>query len=472
MTSWIATLALLLWPFVAAALFSLRPPALATLWTVVGAQLLLPVGEMIKFDMIPQFDKGTIPNLCIFFGFLLTARQTMPAVKRGLADVLVLIYILGPLATSLQNGDIIVVGERVLPGVGVYDAGSAIGSAVIALMPFFVGRQLLRSKQATEQILKVLVIAGLLYSIPLLFEIRFSPQLHLWVYGYYPSDFVQVIRGEGYRPMVFMGHGLIAAIFLFMTVVAAAAFWRTDTRIRQLPAAGVAFYLSVVLILCQSAGAAAFGVFAAPLARFAKPVFQSKVAIVIVLIALSYPILRFIDVVPTRLIVDVVGSLSSDRSSSLGYRFENEDKLLSHALERPVFGWGRYGRARVYDAESGKDISVTDGRWTITLGTFGILGFIAEFGLLGLCVIRASFAQRYIVSAKEKCFLAALALIVSMNILDLLPNASLLPLTWLCAGALLGRAEALRESARHKRRSQPTISTGLAETGPVAGRMS
>ena len=43
----------------------------------------------------------------------------------------------------------------------------------------------------SEEILRVLIIAGLVYSVPMLFEIRLSPQLHNWIYGYYPSQFVQ-----------------------------------------------------------------------------------------------------------------------------------------------------------------------------------------------------------------------------------------------------------------------------------------
>ena len=37
---------------------------------------------------------------------------------------------------------------------------------------------------------------------------------------------------------------------------------------------------------------------------------------------------------------------------------------------------GAVGRERVYD-QYGKDISITDGRWIITLGQFGAISFIA-----------------------------------------------------------------------------------------------
>ena len=37
-------------------------------------------------------------------------------------------------------------------------------------------------------------------------------------------------------------------------------------------------------------------------------------------------------------------------------------------------------------------MSITDGRWIITIGQFGLFGFVAEFGLLILPVFRAASA--------------------------------------------------------------------------------
>jgi len=316
---------------IAIALFQTLPKIQATLWTIVGAQLLLPVGEGIKIAMIPQFDKASIPNLCIFFAYLFSKRRPWKS-KLGLAEMLIALFLFGPIATSLLNNDSIVRGDRMIPGVGLYDGGSAIGAALIALMPFFVGRALLRTPHANEQILKVLITAGLWYSIPMLFEMRFSPQLHLWIYGYFPSDFIQEVRDGSYRPMVFMGHGLIAATFMLMAVCAAAALWKTKTPLRLVSAGWATSYLAVVLLLCRSAGAALFGIVIVPLICFTKPRTQAFAAIAIVLVALSYPMLRFSGLVPTVHILQVVDSFSKERADSLRVRFENEAMLLDHAI--------------------------------------------------------------------------------------------------------------------------------------------
>ena len=440
----LAMIAICLWPAVAISLFRTLPLRLATLWTILGGQLLLPVGAAIKFEMIPQFDKMSVPNLCAFIGCLILARgRKKIAASIGLTELLMAVFVIGPAITSELNGDVIIIGDRVLPGVGIYDGISTVETSLISLMPFFLGRRYLRGAADNLAILEVIVVAGLMYSIPLLFEIRFSPQLHYWVYGYYPTDFIQQMREGGYRPMVFMGHGLLAAFFVMTVAVSAAALWRIRVQIFKLPPAGVTIYLSVLLFLCKTLGATVYGLIFVPLMRFANPRTLMRIAQILAVIALLYPTLRSFDVFPTKLLVSGASSVSVERAESLKFRFDNEDSLLKRASERLLFGWGRYGRSRVY-AEWGQDISITDGHWVLTLGQFGVFGFLAEFGLLTIGILRASAALRFAKSESEKVCLAALAIIVSVNIVDLLPNSGLIPWTWLLAGALLGRVEALR----------------------------
>ena len=58
----------------------------------------------------------------------------------------------------------------------------------------------------------------------MLFEIRMSPQLHRWLYGYYPFGFITQMRYGGFRPSVFMENGLVCAFFAMTAMVAATAF--------------------------------------------------------------------------------------------------------------------------------------------------------------------------------------------------------------------------------------------------------
>jgi hypothetical protein len=236
---------------------------------------------------------------------------------------------------------------------------------------------------------------------------------------------------------VFFSHGLVLAIFTAMALVAAIALWRvgaTADRPRLLAAAA---WLGVMLVLAKSLGALLLGLVIAPLAALAGARLQMLAAATVAAVVLLYPALRGADVVPTRAIMSWVEANAPDRAGSLGLRLRNEDMLLARAAERPWFGWGP-GRSRVHDPETGQDISTTDGRWVIVIGVAGWIGYAAEFGLLVLPML--ALARRRgpgMPSAATR----GLCLVLCVNLLDLLPNSSLTPVTWLMAGALAGMVE-------------------------------
>jgi hypothetical protein len=441
--------ALILWPLISLYLFATRSTSHALIWTILGARLLLPVGTEIKFAGVPALDKDTIPSLIALIGCFIFSQRQVARSDFGLGTLLLIALLIGPFITSELNGDPIPIGDFALPGVGHYDALSASVSQAIMILPFLLGRRYLRQSEDSEDILRILTVAGLIYSLPMLFEVRFSPQLHVWTYGYFPHSFAQQMRDGGFRPVVFLGHGLHVAFFGMTAILASAALWKTEVRILRFSPPGVTAWLSVTLLLCKSLGSFVYAILAVPCILYTKPRFQTRLAVVLVTIALAYPMLRTMDLVPTRFLLDLAGDVNSDREDSLAMRFDQEQMLLSHASKRLWFGWGRFSRSRVFD-EYGKDISVTDGYWIITVGTFGLFGFLAEFGLLSISVFRAAGALRYATSARERVYLAALAIIVAIGLVDLLPNSTNSPWGWLLAGALLGRSEAIY-SARGRR---------------------
>jgi len=288
---------------------------------------------------------------------------------------------------------------------------------------------------------KLLVVAGLLYSIPMLFEVRMSPQLHSWFYDYFPHSFGQQKRFGGFRPVVFMGHGLLVSFFAAIVVLSATALWKNKVKIRNFSPPMVSYYLLAVLVLCKSIASLAYGAFAFMLVKNIKPALQHKIAVAMVCLALFYPFMSILKIFPHQAIMTVANSISAERAESLQFRFDNEDILLEHGRERFFFGWGGWGRNRVYDLETGRDLSVTDGRWIITFGVSGLAGFIAEFGLLAIVVFRAKKAAKYLKVESEKNLLAAHAVMVGLIMIDQLPNASLAPWLWLLVGVLLGRSE-------------------------------
>src|SRR5262249_42632755 len=155
-----------------------------------------------KFEMIPVFDKNSIAALAALFGCVLAGKKLRLFNGFGIPEVLILMALMSPFITSELNTDPMRMGAAWRPGVGHYDALSSTIAQFIFFMPFLLGRHILTSAAHNKDVLRVLVIAGLAYSLPMLFEVRMSPQLHTWIYGYFPHSFGQQVRGGGFRPVV------------------------------------------------------------------------------------------------------------------------------------------------------------------------------------------------------------------------------------------------------------------------------
>jgi len=447
--NWFAYLALFSWPLVTIAIYQRLPIGKATLWSILAAYFLLPAGTTVDLPLLPPLDKSTIPNMAAYLVCLFIKGKRVPLLpKDRIARWLLVIYVVSTFITASINPEPIIAGPTYIKGMELYDALSAVIRQGLFILPFLLGLAFLRTAKDHEDMLKTLAVAGLLYSLPMLLEVRLSPQLHVWIYGYFPHSFLQQMRGDGFRPVVFMGHGLLVAFSTMTSVIAATALWRIGRRVKWLSGGQATAYLMAVLLLCKSMAAFLYAVTLAPLVRYGKPKQQIRVASILVLIAIFYPVLRGLDWFPSQIIYDAASSFSPDRAQSFDFRIRNEDMLLNKANQRPLFGWGTWGRNRVFHPESGKDLSVTDGRWVITIGQFGWIGLFAEFGLLALPVLLSARTLRYLKDPQEAVVLGAVALILGINVLDLVPNNPMSPWTWLVAGALMGRYEQLLYSKR------------------------
>lgn len=450
--NWIAVAMLVaLWPLAAATLFNLLPSNKAAIWTMLGGFLLLPAGFGVKLPFVPALDKNTVPTVCALVGLLACGKARRSGF--GLVDALVLAALFSPTVTSLQNGDTAVIGGMILPGVSLYDGVSAFLSQGSLLLAFVVGRWAVRSEQQVENLVKAMVVAGLLYSLLALLEVRLSPQLSNWVYGYFPGGFNNEMRYGGFRPVVFQKNGLTLAFFMMTTVLCAVALWRTKERALSLPAGPSAAFLTFVLLVSKSAGATVYAACVAPCIAFLKPATIGKISVVLVSIALLYPSLRLWDVFPDQAVVELAGAFSEQRARSLAFRFEQESSLLDRASERMVFGWGRYGRSRIYD-QWGNDISVTDGAWIQYLGQFGLFGFLAVFGLSAVVVFQANRSLRLLESSKVRIYAATITLIVALAAVEQLPNSSISAWSIFLVGYLMGVVDlASRKQVRVASRS-------------------
>lgn len=440
--NWVAVLFLVLWPLLSLYLFRVKSTQYATILIMLGGFMWLPVRTAIDFPFIPPLGKDTIPALSAFIAIWHIKKIKLTFFDKDRAiKLLLLMLIFGPLFTAITNEKPLVFLDRHIFGLSLYDGVSMMIGETLLILPFIIGRQFFRSYESQLLLFKLLVIMGLIYSVLMLFEVRMSPQLHRMMYGFFPHSFAQQWRDGGFRPVVFMGHGLLVSFFTVIVLIAAAALWEIKVKIRNISEKVTHHYLLFVLVLCKSTASLMYGFFSVLLLKTTSPNTQHKAAILLVSLALLYPVLSTFKLFPHQEIVNIAENISPYRAQSLEFRFDNEEILLAHAREHIFLGWGGWGRNRARSEETGADLSVTDGRWIIKLGVFGVVGFIAEFGLLAMSVFRAKQASRLLTDKKEKTILAAHALMVSIVMIDQLPNASLAPWIWLIAGILLGRSE-------------------------------
>jgi hypothetical protein len=429
----IAYTALVSWPFITLGIFSILRPSRALVYCLLAGYLFLPVKTAFDFPGVPALDKTSIANLSALLGALIFSKGPVIRLPREWwICALMAIYVVSPMMTVLTNRDPLFFGGLVLPGLKPYDALSVSSYKAIDLIPFFLGYNILVSARSHRDVLQAFVIAGIFYSLLMLVEIRLSPQLHNWVYGFFPHSFAQQVRDGAFRPVVFLGHGLLVAIFTAMSLGAAAYFAQRRERLWGVTGWAWLLYLAGLLILSRSLGALLIAS-AVLLAMFT--VSRQRMRLVCALLAitvLAYPALRGAELAPVQSLNNRIAAINEDRAESFQVRIDNENALLAKANQRPWFGWGGYGRNRIYDDDSGKDLSVTDGTWIIVAGTSGWVGYLATFGLLCLPIVFA-WKRGIHFSASS----AAVSLLLIINLLDLIPNSSLSPLTWLLAGSLV-----------------------------------
>ncbi|HWB78234.1 MAG TPA: hypothetical protein VG755_24885 [Nannocystaceae bacterium] len=451
-----AYLALLLWLPIGIALFATMRPVKAGVSAVVLGILLLP--EIAAFDppLVPPIDKNAIACLACYVGALLFARRQLARARfmRG-SELWFLLVIIGNVGTSIANPDPVIIGggldydgvtrlpEIVLPQMTRYDIfASTVRDLLSIWLPFHLGRALIRTPEDATVAFKVISGAMMVMVLPILLELRLSPQLHNWIYGYHASNFAGAIRGSGFKPTLLMTSGLALAMFMLLALFSVVLLKRMRQSVGGIAASILLPLYWGLLLVSRNVGANIYALVAMPLVLGRRSFAAGRLAVMLCLLVITFPILRTTETFPTHQLVDFAAKYSPARAQSLEFRFENEDILLQRANERLWFGWGGFGRNRVYD-ERGKDISITDGEWIIRLGIRGIVGFVGSFGLLIWPVFVARRRLKLIPDFESARMLDALALLCALNAVDLLPNGLFNILPLFMAGALAGLTEEL-----------------------------
>ena len=359
--------------------------------------------------------------------------------KLGTPGLTVLSYILlgtllvSTFMTMLTNRDALVAEFSVRPGLGFRDVVSMLAEPAIIMIPFLFALAYLRGRSHQMEVLRAIVVVGVLYAFFAAVEARLSPQLNVWVYGYFQHSWIQHLR-DGFRPIVFLRHGLWLGFFLLTAAMAAFALYRhTEGQSRHLYLlAGL--WIFAVLVISRNLGALMLAVMFIPLVLFAPRFIQVRVTAAVAILFLAYPAVWQSQLLPIDRFVEFVASISEERAQTFQFRLDNEAGMLERALERPYFGWGGWDRWRVFD-EFGRDTTTADGIWVITLGERGWVGYVCFFGLLALPLLLLPRAVR---RREPSHVIPAMGLIMAANLVYMIPNSTLSPIGWLLVGAVAG----------------------------------
>ena len=449
-TNVVADAVMLVWIPAVAALFACLKARRAAAVSLVGAWLFLPLATY-DIPLLPDYSKVTATNTALLVGLMMFAPSKLSRLRFRWIDWPVCGLCISPLFASLSNG------------LGAYDgvSGSA-GAFIMWGMPWIVGRAVFGDARGLHELAKAMLAGAVVYVPLCLFEVRMSPQLHTWVYGWHQHSFAQSIRMGGWRPTVFMDHGLMVATW--MATGTLIAMWFVHTRAARsvvgLPIRTATATLFATTILCKSMGAVVL--LAGGLALlFLRSRFLFMLSL---LLPPLYVAARGSGAWDGSHLVIAASRLSQDRADSLNFRLYHETMLAEKARQRMWFGWGGWGRQRIQD-EEGNDVSVTDGAWIIFFGSYGVLGVTALFAMMLLPI--GAICCRYNVSeifSEPFAGVVSLCAVAVLHAADCLPNSMLNPVFTVAMGGLasIGTSAAISfagESRVH------TVSVPLVERG-------
>lgn len=418
--SWTVSAAILGWIPTTLALFAWLPSRRAALASLMLGYLLLPQA-MLQYS--PFLSKGTIPSIAVLLGITLFDVQSLLSLRLRWYDSFVVIWCLCPLGSSLSNG------------LGAYDGLFTVAGATLQFgVPYLVGRLYFARSDLLRELTIGIVAGGLLY-VPLCwYEIVMSPQIHSIVYGFHQHMFAQTRRLGGWRPVVFLQHGLAVGMWMVAASVAATTLWRAR-RLPRFPGAApavTALTLGATAVLCKSLGAILLMVLGSAVALTSVRTRTTILVAGLILLAPVYLLLRLTTDWGLESVVETTRELEKDRAYSLQARLKSDLMLRDHAMERPWFGWGGWNRLRL-----GMSQLTPDSLWAIILAQRGLVGLSSYFAILALMPMLAlSRIRSRPGDAAMLPDVTALIVILTLYTFDCLMNAMVNPVFMIVAGAI------------------------------------
>jgi hypothetical protein len=402
--------------------------------------MFLPVAS-IPISGLPDYTKVTATCAGILLAAWKYDQKRILQFKLLPVDIPMLLWCCSPFLAAVFNG------------LGIYDgASNLLDMLFIWALPYFVGRIYFGDAKGLNILGSVVFIGGLVY-IPFCFvEMAMSPQMHRWTYGFHQHSILQSMRAGGFRPMVYMEHGLMVA--MWMVSASMMGIWLRNAGVlpgmfKEIPFVDkylqkIPFWMLltgqlVTTVLMKSTGALILFIIGLGALFVSNRIKSAFLIWFLLCIPPAYIISRSTGWWNGENLSSFVAEkFSEERAQSLQFRFDNETILVDKALEGTFFGWGGWNRSRVFD-EDGRDISVTDGLWIITLGTKGIFGLV----LLNIVILQPVILLLYRSApaqwnTKEYAAISAMCMLLLLYMIDNLLNGMISPIFMLFNGGICG----------------------------------
>lgn len=420
----------------------------------------------IDLPLLPGFEKHGLAAIGAVLGGAIYYRSRLREAKplRGV-DLFIILLVIGRFGSYAVNREVVPQGPNMAPGLSLQDAAYySIESLVSCWLPLLVGRAFVRSRTEGIRMLQLFALATLVQIPLVLFELRMGPNLHDRIYGYDVfRAFGQSIRDGGYRPKLFVGHGLTVGMVMMTGTLSAFALKKLGQRsLAKLPMTVVVWLLLAICVVVKAKSPLTYTMLGIGLVMVMSPKLQVRAAAVFASLVFFYAYIHVTQQFPRDEIMARLQVFGADRVQSMGFRFDNELVLVERAVEKMAFGWGGYGRERIF-APDGKDLTIQDGQWIIVLGQQGVVGLIAFFGTLFGPIFVAAMRMSKIRNIKDQRIIAVTALITGFYSFNMIPNNFVPNLPFFFAGAVLGLSnEALRAQTRERRARRASMAPQVA----------
>ncbi|MFH7320735.1 hypothetical protein ACHHRT_09005 [Desulfurivibrio sp. D14AmB] len=413
-------------------LFSTLKPHQAVLVSVIGGWLLLPVFSY-NFQGIPTFDKHSAIALGLVLGGWLSGQRQKANFQWKIYDLPMVLWCFSAIPTSLVNQ------------LGLYDGISGTFTKIMVWgIPYLAGRIYFTNHEALHDLCRGIVIGGLIYLPLCLYEIRMSPQLSNTIYGFFPHSFHQHARYGGYRPIVFMNHGLMVALWMAMATTVAFWLWRSRIveQIKGIPMGFIVMALAITTLLCKTQNGILLMFLGCSLYYVYRYTKTSLPFTLLVLGIPAYLVLRITGVIEMDNVASVMAHLVDERRiPSLLARLTQEDNFIRHTLNSPLFGWGTHQRNWPIDPETGRRVvRAIDPLWLINFSINGFFGLLAFLGamMLGPWKVLGAMTNPTEKAADSMVIPLALSSVVIMFMIDCIFNGMINPVYIVSTGALIG----------------------------------